>query len=1038
MRALKVGIAVMAVALGLASGADVRAADAPPAASQPDPYVARPRVIVMTDIANEPDDQMSLVRFLLYSNGLDVEGLVATTSTWMKSQVRPDVILSLVDAYETVQPNLLRHAPGFPSAASLRSVVVAGQPGYGMAAVGPGRTSPGAELIVRAALKADDRPLWVLGWGGANTLAQALVDARAGRPPAEVEAIVAKLRVYTISDQDDAGAWIRREFPALHYVATPSTPNGEQYYFATWTGISGDRFYRNAPGADFTTFSDEWVNANVRSKGPLGKLYPFPCCIHEGDTPSFLGLIDNGLASAMSPAFGGWGGRYVWRQPSGESRAFWTQGGDSYPGRDSSRDTVVGADGKTYTSDQATIWRWRTAFQHDFAARMDWTVRAAKDANHNPRVVVNGQAGTAPLVLDAEVGRPVTLDAAGTADPDGDALKFTWFFYPEAGTGIPGQPVAVGRRPPPGTGGPPEIPPRIVIENANTPRATATPKAAGIAHVILAVEDAGTPSLTSYRRVILNMKAAPAGAPAKVALTFDDLPVHGPLPPGLTRRDIARSILAALQAHHAPPTYGFVNAKGLEGAPENAEFLRLWRAAGHPLGNHTYSHMDLHASTPEAFERDVVANEATLRSAMGDEGWRWLRYPYLREGDTLEKRRAVAAFLKERGYRVAEVTMSFDDYAYNDPYARCRAGNDTAGVDWLEESYLRRADAALTAGQEGARRVYGRDVAHVMLLHVGAFETVMFPKLLELLERRGFQLVTLEEAESDPAYAIDPDRPSSGGATLLEQMMAAKGLPPPASDDALARISEVCTADRPIPRPDENSRIAHEQLLEKKTKGRIDVYFLGDSIVRRWGTSDEKYKDLLANWRQNFFGWNAANFGWGGDRTQNVLWRLDQGELDGLHPQVIVLMIGTNNIGSGVPVGDDRARVDEVTRGVRQIVERCRSKAPEATIVLTGITPRNDNLAVMPTISRINANLARLADGAAVRYLDINDQLADGSGRLFPGMTDPDQLHLTVKAYQVWADALKPVLTELLGPPASVDRAPPPTGDPSAAPKARP
>ena len=138
---------------------------------------------------------------------------------------------------------------------------------------------------------------------------------RATRTPAEVEALVAKLRVYAISDQDDAGPWLRREFPTLHYVATPSTQDGEQYYFATWTGISGDRFYRNAPGADFTTFTDEWVNANIRSKGPLGKLYPYPCCIHEGDTPSFLGLIDNGLASAMSPTFGGWGGRYVWRQP---------------------------------------------------------------------------------------------------------------------------------------------------------------------------------------------------------------------------------------------------------------------------------------------------------------------------------------------------------------------------------------------------------------------------------------------------------------------------------------------------------------------------------------------------------------------------------------------------------------------------------------------------------------------------------------------------------------------------------------------------
>jgi len=392
--------------------------------------------------------------------------------------------------------------------------------------VGEGKTSPGAELILRAAEKPDSRPLWVLAWGGTNTLAQALVCARSTRTPDELEAVVSKLRVYAISDQDDAGPWIRREFPGLRYVATPSTQDGEEYSFATWTGISGDRFYRNAPGADFTTFTDEWVNTNVRGKGPLGALYPFPCCIHEGDTPTFLGLVDNGLASAVSPAYGGWGGRYVWRQPSGETRPFWTQGGDSYPGNDSSRDTVTGIDGKPYTSDQATIWRWRKAFQNDFAARMDWTIGEVGEANHNPTVVVNGRQGTEPLVLDAQVGVPVILDAAGTTDRDGNRLTFTWFFYPEAGTGIPGEPVLVRRRPPaagasgPGqggipsapVGGPREPPPRVVIENANGPRATVLPTQAGIAHVILAVEDAGTPSLTSYRRVVLRMKPATAGS----------------------------------------------------------------------------------------------------------------------------------------------------------------------------------------------------------------------------------------------------------------------------------------------------------------------------------------------------------------------------------------------------------------------------------------------------------------------------------------------------------------------------------------------
>jgi hypothetical protein len=514
---------VTAALLGAWLGNTATAAEKP-GVTFVDSFAARARVLVMTDIANEPDDQMSMVRFLLYSNQYDVEGLVATTSTWMKKTVRPDVIQSVLDAYEKVQPNLLKHAPGFPAAAALRGVVAPGQPAYGMAAVGPGQTSPGAELIIRAAEEADARPLWVLAWGGTNTLAQALSHVRSTRTPPEVEALVSKLRVYAISDQDDAGPWIRREFPALSYVVNPSTQDGEQYYLATWTGISGDRFYRNCPGADFTPFSDEWVNANFRNKGSLGKLYPFPCCIHEGDTPTFLGLIDNGLASSMSPAYGGWGGRYVWRQPYGETRPFWTQGGDSYPGRDSSRDTVVGVDGRMYTSDQATIWRWRRAFQNDFAARMDWTIKDAKEANHNPRVVVNGRPGTEPLVMDAQVGAPVTLDAAGTADPDGNVLAFSWVFYPEAGSGIPGQPVFVRVRPPgagtggPGAGnippapagGPPELPARVTIENGSGPRATVVPKVAGIAHVILAVEDDGVPSLTSYRRVILNVMPAPA------------------------------------------------------------------------------------------------------------------------------------------------------------------------------------------------------------------------------------------------------------------------------------------------------------------------------------------------------------------------------------------------------------------------------------------------------------------------------------------------------------------------------------------------
>jgi lysophospholipase L1-like esterase len=235
-------------------------------------------------------------------------------------------------------------------------------------------------------------------------------------------------------------------------------------------------------------------------------------------------------------------------------------------------------------------------------------------------------------------------------------------------------------------------------------------------------------------------------------------------------------------------------------------------------------------------------------------------------------------------------------------------------------------------------------------------------------------------------------------------------------------------ADRPAPRTDSNSLLAHAQLVRKARAGGIDLYFVGDSITRRWGATD--YPELLANWTKNFHGWNAANFGWGADKTQHILWRLENGELDHVHPKVIVIQAGTNNVGAQP---GDAAKVAEITRGLERIVAVCRSKAPGATIVLTAIFPRNDNMAVMPEIDRINANLARLADGRRVRFLNVNAGLAGPDGRLLGGvMNDRDRLHPTVKGYQVWADGLNPILTELLGPRAATDHAPAPTGDPSA------
>jgi Protein of unknown function (DUF1593) len=488
---LMLGLCVLAVAVAQ-----------PLSPAHVDDFTGKPRVVILTDMGNEPDDQMSFVRLLLYANEMDFEALVATTSTWQKNKVQPETMKKIVAAYGEVRANLLKHATGWPEAAALDALVLSGQMAYGMAAVGPGKMSAGAEAIIRAADKNDPRPLWISVWGGANTLAQALQHVKATRVPAEVDKLIAKLRVYTISDQDDAGPWIRREFPNLHYVGKPSSPDSSEYASATWTGISGDLYYQNGQGADGSTVTNEWLETNIRAKGPLGKLYPHFAFIMEGDTPAFLFLTNNGLHSYRSPSWGGWGGRYIWRQAYGETRPMWTQGGDMFP-RVTSRDSVVGTDGKTYNSDQATIWRWRTAFQHEFAARMDWTIKPFAQANHNPVVIVNGQDGTAPITIEAEVGKPITLDATTTKDSDGNKLSYHWFHYEEAGfTGRATNLAAVA----------------IVQDKTAKATVTATtacrpgwrpmnrPCPTGIAHVILAVTDNGAPALTSYRRVILNVR----------------------------------------------------------------------------------------------------------------------------------------------------------------------------------------------------------------------------------------------------------------------------------------------------------------------------------------------------------------------------------------------------------------------------------------------------------------------------------------------------------------------------------------------------
>jgi peptidoglycan/xylan/chitin deacetylase (PgdA/CDA1 family) len=301
--------------------------------------------------------------------------------------------------------------------------------------------------------------------------------------------------------------------------------------------------------------------------------------------------------------------------------------------------------------------------------------------------------------------------------------------------------------------------------------------------------------LLAFRIVILAMgffTALPALA-QEVAITFDDLPAHGPLPAGTTREDVTRKILAAFKEAKVPEVYGFVNAGKLEGHPEDLKVLQLWREAGQPLGNHTLDHMSLNNSPLEAFEDNVARNEATLRELMGRKNWHWFRYPYLDEGDTLEKRRGARAYLKDHHYRIAQVSIDFEDYAWNAPYARCSDKKDEMAIAWLKESYLKTAADYVKLGRDMSQQLFHRDIKYVLLMHIGAFDAEMLPQLLAQLKQEGFKFIKLKDAQKDSVYKIDPDAPRKDGAILQEQIFDARHLQIPPNRKPMEQLQELCS-----------------------------------------------------------------------------------------------------------------------------------------------------------------------------------------------------------------------------------------------------
>ena len=461
------------------------------------------RFVALTDIYRMPhdkqpeiDDVESMIRLLLYSNEIDIEGLIATSSFCYRTGGKESdrkIILDIIDAYEQVKPNLDIHAPDYPEAGYLRGITYCGIPEYGKKyGVGFGdekyNDNPGVNHIIRVVDRDDDRPVWFGLWGGCNTLAQAVWKVWKTRSKAEFDRFLSKLRVYGISDQDKGGIWMRQMFgDKIFYIVSPSAgnyPGAFEFLHATWQGISTDGMSKsNKPkkgfrGARKDLVTIDWLKKNIYGQSPYRRLYPMPTVLMEGDTPSYLGLIPNGLSDMEHPEWGGWGGRHEYKIPA---RAPFLGKKERFPIYTETPDTIDLPDGTKETSNFATIWRWREGYQHDFAARMRWTETPDYgSANHPPVVKLQ-----TPAEITVKRGETVTLSAEGSFDPDGDMLHYHWFNYREAGSY-----TSVVR-----------------LIDADKPIASFTaPDSVCSLHFILELKDSGMPALTRYGRIIVNVE----------------------------------------------------------------------------------------------------------------------------------------------------------------------------------------------------------------------------------------------------------------------------------------------------------------------------------------------------------------------------------------------------------------------------------------------------------------------------------------------------------------------------------------------------
>ena len=436
-----------------------------------DPHSAsldKQRLVILTDIGGDPDDMQSMIRLMLYANEFDIEGLIASASgtrgELKKAITQPQLIEQVVQAYGKVQPNLAKHAEGYPTAQTLLKVIQSGNPQRGLDAIGKGHDTDGSRWIIEVVDRDDPRPVNIAIWGGQTDFAQALWHVKNNRSSADYEKFKAKLRVHDINDQDGIADWIFKEFPNLFYVLS-SASKGQNKIEGAYRGIY--------LGGDLSLVSRDWMENNIRNDhGPLGQMYPPKTstppnpygAIKEGDTPSWFYFLPTGLSDASHPEWGGWGGRF-----QQNSINIWRDAKDH-----------VGND----TSARATVWRWRPAFQAEFQARLDWCVQPYAEANHPPKAILNGDSSYAMIQLNAKPGETVKLSAEGSRDSDGTDVQAHWFIYKEAGTASNDV--------------------KLSTEEGLTTNFTA-PKT-GTVHVILEVRDSGTPTLSRYRRAVVTIK----------------------------------------------------------------------------------------------------------------------------------------------------------------------------------------------------------------------------------------------------------------------------------------------------------------------------------------------------------------------------------------------------------------------------------------------------------------------------------------------------------------------------------------------------